>query len=184
MSNAIVSALCIEPEGSVVRNIYPMQLTMENLKTFWDKARKFRTIFTSDVNGDFKKFVETFVSMEDDKLRAHGLFWKIDDFVGVYYMTHISQIEAQVHYSFFDRRHFGREELTKEMLRFAFRRYGFWRLNVEIPMYASKHTFGFVNALGFKKEGRKRKAIEYQGTKFDVATFGILREDILVEENN
>lgn len=175
----VLAMVCDEPNGSVVRHVYPMYYTPENLKTFWEKASKYRTIFSADVNGDFKKFMETFVSQEGDTLRAHGLFYVIDDFVGVYYMTHIMEIEARVHYSFFDGRHKGRKELTKEMLRYAFRTFGFWRLNTEIPMYASKGTFGFVNAIGFTQEGRKRKAAEYDGTKFDVAIFGLLREEIL-----
>jgi RimJ/RimL family protein N-acetyltransferase len=180
---SILSVVCNEPESIVCRHIYPMQLTPENLKVFWERARKLRTIFANDVNGDFKRFMEIFVSQDNDgQLRSHGLFWIIDDFVGVYYLTNITGIEAKAHYMFFDRRHRGREELTREMLRYVFRRYGFWRLTVDVPMYASKSTFGFVTALGFKKEGRKRKAIEYKGERFDVATFGILREDLLTED--
>ena len=177
--NPVLTVVCKEPEGDVVRRVYPMPLTPDNLRTFWEKSRQFRTLFTEEVNGDFKKFLELFVSREGNELQARGLFWVIDDFVGVFYMTHITPVEAQVHYTFFDRRHFGREELTREMLRFGFRQYGFKRLNVEVPLYASKNTFGFVDALGFKREGRKRKAAEYKGERFDVACFGILAEELL-----
>lgn len=182
MTNAlgvILSVLCDEPEGQVLRHIYPMTLSPENLRKFWEKARQFRTVFGEDINNDFKRFAELFISQDGDNLRSHGLFWKIDDFVGVYYMTHITPVEALVHYTFFDRRHRGREQLTREMLKFAFKRYGFWRLNVEIPLYSSPHTFGFVSSLGFKKEGRKRKAVAYKGEHFDVACFGLLREEAL-----
>lgn len=174
-----IEALCEEPEGAVIRRVQPMLYTPENLQRLWEKARQHRVIFTEDVNGDFKRFMETFVSEENGELRAHGLFWVIDDFVGVYYMTHINEIEARVHYSFFDGRHRGRQELTKEMLRYAFKRFGFWRLNTEIPVSASRHTFSFARQIGFKEEGRKRAAAEYQGKRFDVILFGILREEIL-----
>lgn len=180
----IVTAVCREPEGIVVRGVYPMQLTQENLQLFWEKARKFTTVFNTEHRKDFKLFCELFLSQESDGTpRAHGLFWVVDDFVGIYYMTHITQIDAQVHYTFFDRRHHGREELTREMLRYAFRRFGFWRLNVEIPDYVSVHTYGFVSALGFKKEGKKRKAVEFKGARRDVITFGLLREEILENGN-
>lgn len=182
-STPVVTAVCREPEGIVVRSAYAMQLSQENLQLFWSKARKFTTVFSVEVKDDFKKFCELFLSQEGNDVRAHGLFWVIDDFVGIYYMTHITGNDAQVHYTFFDRRHFGREELTREMLRYVFRRFGFWRLSVEIPNYVSSHTHGFVSALGFKKEGKKRKAVEFKDARHDVITYGLLREEILDNGN-
>ena len=175
----IVTAVCKEPEGIVVRSVYSMQLTRENLQRFWEKARKFTTVFSQETRGDFKQFCELFISQDENGIRPHGLFWVIDDFTGIYYMTRISQVDALVHYTFFDRRHFGREELTKEMLRYVFRRFGFWRLDVEIPDYITSNTHGFVAALGFKKIGKKRKAVEFKGARRDVITYDLLREDIL-----
>jgi hypothetical protein len=175
----IVTAVCKEPEGIVVRYVYPLVLTPENLQKFWEKARKFPQVFGTEVK-DFKSFCELFLSQEDGQVRAHGLFWVIDDFVGVYYMTHIHNTDALVHYSFFDRRHSGREELTKEMLRYVFRRFGFWRLSVEIPEYATNNTFGFTAALGFKKEGTKRNAIMFKDMKRAVKMYGLTREDALI----
>lgn len=178
-SEAIASALCKEPEGDIVRYVYPMALSLDNLRIFWEKSRQFRTVFGDEVNGDFRKFCELFISQEGDDIRAHGLFWVIDDFVGVYYMTHITEVDCQVHYTFFDRRHLGREELTKSMLRYAFDRFGFQRMSVEVPMYASKHTFGFTYALGFKKEGIKRNCIFYKDQWFNATCFGLLRSEAL-----
>jgi RimJ/RimL family protein N-acetyltransferase len=175
----VVVAACDEPEGLIERHVYPMPLSIENLRTFWEKAQQFRTVFGDEVNGDFKKFLELFISQEGDSFRAHGLFWVIDDFVGVYYMTHLTEVECQVHYTFFDRRHKGREELTRAMLRYAFNKFGFQRMSVEIPMYASRHTFGFTYALGFKKEGLKRNCVYYKGEWFSATCFGLLREAAL-----
>jgi RimJ/RimL family protein N-acetyltransferase len=181
-SEPIASALCQEPEGEIVRYVYPMALTIENLRIFWEKSREFRTVFREEVNGDFKKFLEQFISQEGNgELRAHGLFWVIDDFVGVYYMTHINEVECEAHYTFFDRRHKGREALTKAMLRYAFQRFGFQRMTTIVPMYASKHTFGFTYAIGFKKEGIKRSCIQYKGEWFGATMFGLLREEALSE---
>lgn len=175
----VVSVECKEPEGTVIRHVYPMLLSMENLRTFWEKASQFRTLFTDDINGDFSKFCELFISADEAGVRAHGLFWVVDDFVGVFYLNFIRETEALCHYTFFDRRHFGREELTKAMLRHVFIKYGFQRLNVEVAAYASKHTFGFTHALGFVKEGRKRKCLLYKGDWFDVHQYGLLREEAL-----
>lgn len=179
----IVTAVCKEPEGIVIRSVYQMQLTRDTLQKFWQKARKFTTVFSQETRGDFKRFCELFLSQDaDGSPRAHGLFWVIDDFVGIYYMTRMTEIDAQVHYTFFDRRHYGREELTKEMLRYVFRRFGFWRLDVEIPDYVTMNTHGFVNALGFKKQGKKRKAVEFKGSRRDVITYDLIRDDLLEPE--
>ena len=175
----VVSAICHEPEGEIERHVYSMPLSLENLKTFWEKSKDFTTVFGDEVNGDFKKFCELFISQEGDEFRAHGLFWVIDDFIGVYYVTHITEVDCQVHYTFFDRRHKGREDLTKALLRHGFELFGFRRMSVEVPMYASHHTFGFTAALGFKKEGRKRKCVFYKGEWFDSTCFGLLREEAL-----
>ena len=179
VDNYIASAVCKEPEGDIERFVYPMELSIENLRMFWEKSRQFRTVFRDEVNGDFRKFCELFISHEGDHLRAHGLFWCIDDFVGVYYITHITEAECDVHYTFFDRRHTGREQLTKNVLKYGFEHFGFQRMNVTIPMYASRHTFGFTIAIGFKKEGVKRKCIKYKGEWFDATHFGLLRDEAL-----
>jgi hypothetical protein len=175
----VVTALCKEPEGDIIRKVSPMQLTPSNLKTFWEKSKPFRTLFTDEINGDYKKFLELFLSMDGDNIRAHGLFWVVDDFVGIFYMTHITTLDAQCHFTFFDRRLKGREQMAKEIIRYVFKTFGFRRMNVEIPKYASKHTFGFTLSLGFVKEGEKRKAAHYKDDWFDVVCFGLLREEAL-----
>lgn len=173
----VVSAICTEPEGTVERFVYPMLLTPQNLKRFYDEASKFRTLFTDEINGDFGKFAECFISQAGESIYSNGLFWVVDDFVGMYYMTHIEAHDARVHYTFFDRRHLGREQLTRNMISYVFEKYKFRRLTTEIPMYASKHTFDFVLRLGFKKEGRIRKARLYKGDWFDTMILGILAEE-------
>jgi hypothetical protein len=52
-----------------------MDLSMDNLRIFWEKSKGFRTVFRDEVNGDFKKFCELFISQDGERLRAHGLFW-------------------------------------------------------------------------------------------------------------
>lgn len=181
MPEPILVAPCTEPGGTVIRSVYALQLTPENMKIFWEKARKFNHLFDEEVRGDFKKFAALLLSdAPTGGVQANGLFWVIDDFVGVFYMTRIRPgVDAEVHYTFFDRRQNGRVHLTKEMLRYAFQKYAFRRLSVEIPMYASAHTFTFVTALGFRREGKRRKAKWFNDAWFDVQQFGLLREELL-----
>lgn len=185
MAEPALKWVCDEPEGPVERSVYPMQLTPDNLKIFWEKSKAFKYIFDNSVNGDFKKFCELFLyAGPNGELCSNGLFWIVDDFLGIYYMTRIVPgVDAEVHYTFFDRRHRGRVGLSKEMIRYVFMKYNFRRLSVEIPLYATKHAFDFITQLGFKKEGRKRKAIWHNDDWFDVALFGILKEEALVSED-
>src|SRR5512134_735316 len=135
---------CDEPEGGVVRSVRFMPLSMQNLKLLWEKSREFDTLFTEEINGDFKKFLELFLRKGPDGIETNGLFWVVDDFVGVFYMTHIvPSVQADVHYTFFDRRHHGRVELVKKMLRYGFLRYNFVRLNAWLPVYVKRNVFKF-----------------------------------------
>lgn len=174
----VVSAVCEEPKGDVVRYVRPMLLTIDNLREFWNHARKFRVLFADEIDGDFKKFLNVFLSRDESGLQLHGLIWVIDDFKGVFYMNRITNIDASVHYSFFDGRHTGREHLTRSMIQYVFNTYGFRRLNTEIPLYAKRNVFGFVSSLGFRKEGRRRSCRKYKGEWFDEALFGILKDEV------
>lgn len=177
----VLSYVCREGNREYLRRVYPLDLTIENLGKFWDKARNFRTLFTDDIDGDFKKFCEVFLSSTEDysKIWANGLLWVIDDFVGIYYMTHITSGDAKVHFTFFDGKLQGREELTMEMLKYVFVRYNFRRLTCEIPRYASHHVSAFVERIGFVREGGRRKAALYKGDWYDVKCYGILAEEAI-----
>lgn len=188
-----LSCVCEEPEGLVERFVYPLQLTPENLRTFWEKAKKFPQLFHhSEAVSNFDSFCNLLFDAGPNGLESRGLFWVVDDFVGVYYMTHIVPgVDAKVHYTFFDRRHRGRIELTREMIKYVFRKYNFRRLSVEIPLYMAQHrndtlrinAFTFVQQLGFKREGRKRQAIWYNNSWFDLGLYGILKEEALNNGN-
>lgn len=173
---AIFSCDCHEKSGLVTREVFPMALSPQNLQKFWDHAKNFRILFWDHIGGDEKKFAEMLMSQHGDQVEANGLFWRIDDFVGVFYMTHIGVYDAQIHYTFFDRRHWGRQQITRKMIQFVFRKYGFRRLSAEIPCFANG-TFEFIKQVGLRQEGRKRKAAFLDNEWFDVNCYGVLREE-------
>ena len=141
----VLRVTCIEPEGTFEREVRFMPLSVGNLRTLWSKARQFDTLFGKEINDDFNKFLEVVMRTGPEGIEPTGFFWIVDDFVGMFYLTHIiPENQADVHYSFFDRRHLGRAQLAKEMLKYAFRRYGFVRVNAWIPVYATKQAFSFV----------------------------------------
>lgn len=180
----ILSHKCVEKTGTYIRSVRLLTFDRENLWKFWEKTRVFKTIFSHEFNEDFDKFCTLLMHEENGMLVANGVFWVIDDFIGVFYMTNISpETDAEVHFTFFDRRYRGRVELTKSMLRYGFNEFNFRRLTCEIPYYATEAPHNFAKLLGFKFEGRKRKAIKFNGDWFDVAIYGILKEDICEESS-
>jgi RimJ/RimL family protein N-acetyltransferase len=183
-SDVVVRCECDEPHGTVTREVRPLSLSLDNLKRVWELSKRYDTLFGEEVAGDFSRFIQLFVQESPGGLEATGLFWVVDDFVGVFYMTHIiPEIDALVHYSFFDGRHRGRIELSRAMLKFAFEKYRFVRLSAHVPLYATKHAFTFAESVGFKKEGRVRKIAYYRGEYFDRNIYGILRREALRDGN-
>lgn len=177
--NHIFSSVCKERELTVTRYVYPMILTNENLKTFWEKSRSFKFLFNNEIRESFESFINMFATQVEDKIYGTGLFWMIDDFVGVFYITDIiPEEDCQAHITFFDRRFYGRWNLTRKMLRYLFDKYQFKRISVSLPKYATDSSRKFLVSLGFEYEGRKRKATEFNGERYDVDLFSILAEDI------
>lgn len=175
----ILSVLCHEPEGDFERFVRFMPLSLDNLKSFWDKSRRFPTLFGEEISGDFRKFINLIVRDGPNGIEVNGLFWVVDDFVGMFYMTEIEAgLDAQVHYSFFDRRQKGRVDLARAMLHHAFEKYSFRRFSVEVPMFVSNMTTKFIEEVGFRREGRKRSKAVYKGQWFDVLCYGLLREEL------
>ena len=156
--------------------VWLMDYSLENLNKLYEKTKQHRVLFSDDIHGDFHKFCEVFLTQDSSgNINAKGLVWVVEDFVGVYYITHITQREATVDFSFFDGRL--RFPLTRAMTDFVFQTYGFDRVNVEIAPYSSKYVFKFIEKLGFQYEGRKRKAIIYKDEKVDLLQFGLLKEE-------
>lgn len=179
-SEPILSSVCTEKNGSVERHVYKMALTQESVKLFWEKARKFDTLFTQEIRNDFRLFLSVFLDeMPDGTIEGRGLLWRIDDYVGIFYLTQIDPCnDAQVHVTFFDGRIKGRENLAIDMLRFAFKTYGFRRLSAVVPMYAATASHSFIRRIGFKIEGRKRLSCGFKSSWYDTVQYGILASEV------
>lgn len=176
----VLSIACEEPEGTVVRNVYPMYLTPRNLHTFWQrcKSRRFSTIFNEEIRGDFHKFMSVFLREGSNGIESRGLFWVVDDFVGVLYLTDIeATVDAKVHYVFFDGRHHGRTNLIRSMLLYVMAKYNFRRFTAEAPLFFKPSALLFAEEIGFVKEGRKRLSRQFDNKWFDVNIYGLLREE-------
>ena len=178
--NCILTHMCHEPEGDSERSVRLMPLSIDNLKKFWERAGQYRTLFNEEIRGDFKKFIDVFLYYDaKDQLQTRGLFWVLDDFAGVYYMTKIVPgVDALVHVNMLDGRFKGREEITKRLVLHAFEKYGFHRLTVQVPVYIKPNVIRFIRNLGFVSEGRLRGLVYYHDKWFDVFSFGIFKDEI------
>ncbi|KKM83208.1 hypothetical protein LCGC14_1311760 [marine sediment metagenome] len=178
--NCILTHMCHEPEGDSERSVRLMPLSIDNLKKFWELAKQFRTLFNEEIRGDFKKFIDVFLYYDArNQLQTRGLFWVLDDFAGVYYMTKIVPgVDALVHVNMLDGRFKGREEITKRLVLHAFEKYGFHRLTVQVPVYIKPNVIRFIRNLGFVSEGRLRGLVYYHDKWFDVFSFGIFKDEI------
>jgi RimJ/RimL family protein N-acetyltransferase len=178
----VVEVECDEPEGKIVRKVYPLESTLENLYLFYDKAKEFPTIFGLEHN-DIEEFSNIFLSHNPatGKIELNGTFYVVDGFVGVLYINDFDYAakSATAHYTFFDKRQRGRLPLVKAMMKYAFEYYGFNRLTVELPNFVMATTRHFVTDLGFSLEGKRRKAWPYKGKLYDVNLYGLLREEII-----
>jgi RimJ/RimL family protein N-acetyltransferase len=178
MPDAILTIKCNEKGGTVERKVYPFEHTRESLNKFYEKSKDLKTIFSKEFFGDYEKFMATFFTRDKEGNPVpQGLFYIVDDFVGMFYITDIyPEIDAQCHYLFFDKRHLGREDLTKAMLQWLFDTFKFHRLSVELPNYASDTTRMFIQKIGFHYEGKKIKAAKLNGEWYDCNLYGILNE--------
>ena len=167
--------------------VEPLIFTPETIQLFWEKAKLFPTIYGHEVLNDINKFIDLFFYIDEHKqLVPKGLFWVVNpkEFTGVFYLTDIYEngdemADAQVHYTFFDRRHHGRVPLVKKMLQFVFNKYKFQRLSAAIPNYVTPQARHFTLECGFEYEGKRRKAARYKGDWFDVNLYGILRTEAM-----
>jgi RimJ/RimL family protein N-acetyltransferase len=174
----LFSFVCDEPNGPVERKVYLATFTPIFLRDMWEKQRKFRTLMGREIL-TFSDFVDFFVmKTESGKLDPKGICLVIDDLIGIYWISDINYpAYCEVHYTFFDGRHRGRLELTKQAIKYIF---NFWQINlmyVNVALYA-KLPIRFVESLGFKKEGRLRSRFFYRDKWWDVNSYSLLKEEI------
>lgn len=179
--NPVVSVVCPEKAGPIERHVYPMTLDRDSLLKFWMNARKFPTLFSKEINDDFQKFCSLFLEeVTPGKIESKGLLWRVDDFVGVFYLTNIdfNNADALAHFTFFDGRIKGRVDLARAMLKYAMKKYEFRRISAELPMFALPSAHKFIEWTGFKVEGTKRLSSYYKNRWYDTVQYGVLNTEV------
>lgn len=167
---------CSEPDGEIVRLVRgPVQLTIERLRHYYEKLSGFDVIFNDFIGNDFENFLACFLYQDGEQnIRPTGLIWEVDD-VGILYLTDIrAGLDAKAHFSFWDQRLRGREDLVRGMCVYVMEEYDLFWLIVEAPLY-SRPTLKFVERVGFEKQGRLEDAVPYKNELWDVNLYILLR---------
>lgn len=174
----ILEVKCSEPDGEVVRTVRLCELTVDKLGHFYEKLRKFEVLFNDHIGNSFEGFLNMFLQEDSaGNPQPKGIIYEVDD-VGIIYITEIKPgIEALAHFTFWDRRIKGREELLRQMLRYGFEKFGFHRIRTEVGLMALPAIAG-VERIGFIREGRLREATMYKGSWFDVNIYSVLEHEV------
>jgi RimJ/RimL family protein N-acetyltransferase len=172
----VLECVCSERSGSVVRFVRPTQFSLDKLGFLWEKLREFDVLFNDHVRGDFEAFLNHFIVQVNGEFRAAGLMWDVDD-VGMFLLNDIKPaISASAHFVFWDRKFSGREELCREMVKYALDEFQLKRIQVEVPLYARK-TMSAVERIGFVQEGRMRDTTLYKDDWFDSNVYSMIPAD-------
>ena len=157
----------------------PATLTFATLKGYYDRLKEFKTVFNSYIANNIDDFITLFVSGDGkDDIKATGLIWEVDD-VGIFYLTDIAVgHDALAHFNFWDRRLRGRERLIRGAVWYAMNEFDLHRVTVEVGMFAAKWLPSAVERIGFKREGRKREALKYEGKWFDSLIYSMLKSEV------
>lgn len=167
-------------DKTVEHTITPMELSVENLQHLWEIGRKYKTIFGHMHDDDFYKFISYFVTLNDNEPpRANGLFWKIDDFAGLVYVTDISveNLDCSVHYAFYKSMGPCKKPVLDAALNYLFTKYKMNRVSTEAGLHVNKRTHLQIEELGFKLEGLRRHAKFFDNKFFHVKYYGLLKSD-------
>ncbi len=173
----ILTSKCQEPEGEVIRSVRLAELSFEKIKFFWDKMKDFDLLFNDFVRGDFRAFMNHFVVTIDGEPSPAGLIFEVDD-VGIFILNELRpMVSCQAHFVFWDRRFVGRDELCRKGLEYAFEKYKFVRIEVNVPL-CSPNTIHAMERVGMFLEGRKRDSFKYKGEWYDVNIYSVIPEDM------
>ena len=181
-SNTVLEFECVERGRSIVRTVRPAEITEENLHRWYLNLKDFKTLFNDHVEGSFENFLGQFLEKVPNGFVPTGYFWEVDG-VGLIRLSDVSDVEAKAHIAFWDGRLNGRETLIRGMAEHLFSTSELHRLVAEVPMYALP-LLGFVERVGFRKEGTLREAVRYLGKWYDVKLYSMLRWEVLNNNGN
>ncbi len=161
----------VAEDGDV--RIYPMVINKDKLLYLWRQSIKHKALFWHPALTEYERFVEAMTS-------PGWVFFEVyknDYLCGFVYFTGVDHLEhIQMHAIFFDRKLTDKLEVGKQLIQFMFDQYPLERIEAAI---ADKFhaTHRFVQKLGFRYEGSRRRGVLLAGKFVDQRIFSVIRED-------
>lgn len=156
--------------------VQEMLITPEKVAWIWIEMNKYRSLFSSLIQGDLANF--TAVMIQPDSLWFEVLD-ENETIVGMLYVTALSRIiDCEVHILFFDRKPAEKVLLCKQVVLWMFEHYPLRRMTAIVPSIYYR-TIKLAKNIGFREEGRKRES-QLLGNKWvDDLVLGILRHEVV-----
>lgn len=180
MDSVLGLPLHIVSEDEHTYQVEAFQATPVNVNFLWEEAGKHDFLFSDATRGSPERFVRYLLSpgvfiflVRDLELEDTD-----DNAVGILYADQLRpQVDARVHYLFWDKRHAGRQRLLLSMMNWFMRTFEVQRLNMEIPFFAFA-ALRRMHKMGIRVEGRRRDAIVNNGEPKDLLLFGITDKEL------
>lgn len=160
------------PEGTEL-----LVLTPEKAAMLWSKL--------SEIPGLFDDFTVNRPDIFLQGLLAPDSVWlERSDGNGILYLRNVKPgLSASGHIVYWDKRLRGREEFTKNVMRWLMRNIPLQKINLWLPDY-SQNARAFAERCGFKEEGCIRKWSYSNGRLYDIYAYGITQEEAFEEESD
>jgi hypothetical protein len=154
------------PEGVKLLTLDPEKLMM-----IWEHFNTIPGILDDLVRGNFDLFQQNFYARD-------SIWLERTDGNGLLYATSIiPHLRASVHFVYWDKHLAGREEFTKEVLRWIVGITDVQKVNAWIPHFCQV-AHKFAKRLGFKQEAYIRNWSYSNGKLYDVLCFGMTKEEV------
>jgi hypothetical protein len=146
-------------------------LTKEKLDHLWEQVRQFPKVFDDFSKGNFDDFARRFFI-------PNNVFIDIGPGLGLAAGFAVKPgLDAVLHLVMFDRRLRGREMVFREIMSYFFKHLRLRRMTAMIADDCQT-AIKLVERLGFKEEGRMKRAVLRDGKLHDQLIYGILVEEM------
>ncbi len=174
-------------QGELIRLVAEDPAVMAKAFYKWERDSEYMRLLDSDppVLWSQKK-IEEWINKELEKSRWDGMEFSIrtldgDQFIGFVGLGAIkwNHGDALVGIGLGERAYWGNgygTDAMQVMLRYAFTELNLYRLTLEVFEYNQRAIQSYRKA-GFKEEGRIRKSLLREGSRWDVIVMGILRDE-------
>lgn len=154
--------------------VYPMVLTPDKTLYLWRQAIRHKSLFWNNA----MKTADSFTRCLFDPSWMFFEVYKSGYLCGFVYFTDIIELEnVEIHAVFFDRKLTDKLTAAKLLVHWMFDNYPMERIESPIaqPFFATQR---FMQKVGFKYEGTRRKGALLHGTWVDQKLYSIIREEV------